>query len=476
MNYSEALDYLESLGQFGIKLDMDRIKQLLLVLGNPEKKIKTVHVGGTNGKGSVVSYIASIFCDAGLKTGTFTSPHLVRYNERIAINGEDIPDADFADIIGRVAKEADALVEKEACEHPTQFEVLTAAAFLYFAEQEVDYAVIEVGLGGLWDSTNLIKPEVSVITNVSMEHTAVLGDTIERIAMQKAGIIKEKIPVVTGASGDSLPPIQVFAAFKQAPIYSYGYSFHGEEKESSWEGQTFTLKAGSNYASDYSVQLPGEHQIVNASLAVVAAKIVSKSDDRIKEENLHKGLAAAKWPGRLEVVKKDPLTIVDGAHNPAGAEVLRKALDKYCGDKKVHFVMGMMHDKDVKSVMKTLLKEGDTLCTVTADLGERAAKPEDLAELALEATDGKVKAEVFALAVKDVEDVEDIDAVEEIEVAADESKISVTSEAVLIKEEQALYQSLNAAVKRAEELAKEDGGAVCICGSLYMIGSFYSAK
>ena len=380
MNYQESLEYLESLGQFGIRLGMDRIQQLLFVLGHPENQIKTVHVAGTNGKGSVTTMISTILMEAGLRVGKFTSPHLVRYNERIQINEKEIPDDEFAEILTRVRDFAENLVQKGACEQPTQFEILTAAAFHYFALRQVDYAVIEVGLGGLWDSTNLIKPLVSVITNIALDHTKVLGSTIEEIALQKAGIIKEKIPVVTGAEGNALGPIRVMSAMKQAPLYEYGYSFKGTETVSSIDGQKFTLQAGKNYESEYKIQLPGEHQIVNASLAIVAAKIVSKQDPRITEEHLHMGAAHTKWPGRLEKIASAPDVILDGAHNPNGAEALRKALDKYYPSEKRYFVFGMMADKSVDEVIKILFRPSDTVYTVRADDGPRAAEAADLAE------------------------------------------------------------------------------------------------
>lgn len=257
MNYTESLDYLDSLGKFGIQLGMERIEGLLRELGNPEQKIKTVHVTGTNGKGSVTSMISNILLAANLKVGKFTSPHLVKYNERICVNGSDISDEDFATAISAVKTAADSVVKKGVCQQPTQFEVLTAAAFLHFYLQKVDYAVIEVGMGGLWDSTNVITPVVSVITNVSLDHTDRCGATVERIAMQKAGIIKEKVPLVTAAEGDNaLGPIVTMAMFKEAPVYLYGKAFWGTELESSMEGQKFTLHAGDFYASDYCIQLP----------------------------------------------------------------------------------------------------------------------------------------------------------------------------------------------------------------------------
>lgn len=422
MNYVESLSYLENLGKFGIQLGMERIEGLLRELGNPEQKIKTIHVTGTNGKGSVTSMITNILLAANLKVGKFTSPHLVRYNERICLNGEEISDEAFATAITAVKAAADSIVKKGVCDQPTQFEILTAAAFLYFCLEKVDYAVIEVGMGGLWDSTNVITPVVSVITNVSLDHTDRCGDSVERIAMQKAGIIKEKVPLVTAAEGDNaLGPIVTMAMFKEAPVYLYGKAFYGTEVESSMDGQKFTLHAGDFYASDYEIKLPGEHQIKNTSVAIVAAKLVSKQDDRINELALHLGVANTIWPGRLERVSQKPDLILDGAHNPDGAKALRSALDKYYPGQKVHFVFGMMGDKDMSGVIKTLIHKDDVVYTVRADGGPRAAEAEALAEL------------VGANAIP--------------------------------------MESLVEAYHKAADQAGKDG-IICVCGSLYLVGEF----
>lgn len=422
MNYVESLSYLENLGKFGIQLGMERIEGLLRELGNPEQKIKTIHVTGTNGKGSVTSMITNILLAANLKVGKFTSPHLVRYNERICLNGEEISDEAFATTITAVKAAADSIVKKGVCDQPTQFEILTAAAFLYFCLEKVDYAVIEVGMGGLWDSTNVITPVVSVITNVSLDHTDRCGDSVERIAMQKAGIIKEKVPLVTAAEGDNaLGPIVTMAMFKEAPVYLYGKAFYGTEVESSMDGQKFTLHAGDFYASDYEIKLPGEHQIKNTSVAIVAAKLVSKQDDRINELALHLGVANTLWPGRLERVSQKPELILDGAHNPDGAKALRSALDKYYPGQKVHFVFGMMGDKDMSGVIKTLIHNDDVVYTVRADGGSRAAEAEALAEL------------VGANAIP--------------------------------------MNSLAEAYHKAADQAGKDG-IICVCGSLYLVGEF----
>lgn len=422
MNYQETMLYLDGLGKFGIRLGMERIEGLLRELGNPEQKIKTVHVTGTNGKGSVSSMIANILRAANLKVGKFTSPHLVKYNERIVIGGEDISDENFAALLTIVKRAADSIVAKGVCEQPTQFEILTAAAFLHFALENVDYAVIEVGMGGLWDSTNVITPVVSVITNVSLDHTDRCGTTVERIAMQKAGIIKENVPVVTAAEGDdALGPIKAVAMFKQAKLYIYGRAFWGTEVESSMDGQTFTLHAGEYYSSDYTIKLPGEHQIANTSVAVVAAKLISKQDERINELALHLGVANTVWPGRMERIAQDPDVILDGAHNPAGAAALRKALDKYYVDQKRIFVFGMMGDKDMANVIKTLIRPLDMVYAVRADSGDRAAAAEELA--------------------------------------------------VLIGPQALAMDSLADAYEAAVKEAGEDG-VVCVCGSLYLVGSF----
>lgn len=419
MNYTETLAYLDSLGKFGIHLGMERIEALLKELGNPEQKVRTIHVTGTNGKGSVTSMITNILLVSGLKVGKFTSPHLVRYNERIEVDGKEISDEDFALVVTAVRRAVESVMAK-GTDQPTQFEVLTAAAFLHFALQKLDYAVIEVGLGGLWDSTNVITPVVSVITNVSLDHTDRCGKTVEEIAMQKAGIIKDGVPVVTAAEGEALGPIQAMSLFKQAPLYIYGKAFTGQEVTSSMEGQTFTLSAG-DYHSNYEVKLPGAHQILNTAVAVVAAKLASKQDNRINELALHQGVALTKWPGRLERISQKPDVILDGAHNPAGAAVLRAALYKYYCGKKICFIFGMMGDKDISQVITTLFRKEDTVYTVRADEGTRAAEPEALAE-----------------------------------------QIGPQAKAM---------HDLAAAYKTALAEVGEDG-LVCVCGSLYLVGTF----
>ena len=266
----------------------------------------------------------------------------------------------------------------EGGEQPTQFEFITAMAFLYFAEKQVDYAVIEVGMGGLWDSTNIITPEVSVITNVTLEHTDRLGKTIEAIAAQKAGIIKPGVPVVTEAEGKALEVIRGTAEASHAPLYVYGDDFSTEELTSSMDAQTFLYRMGEK-EMEVTIHLPGEHQILNGAAALAAAEILREKDGSIDEAAMLRGMDAARWPGRLERIHRNPDIILDGAHNPSGVTVLRKALDEYYPGARRIYVFGMMADKDVSQVSEILFRPEDTIYTVLAHEGDRSEKPEKLA-------------------------------------------------------------------------------------------------
>lgn len=378
MEYADAVDYVESLGKFGIHLGMERIQGLTALLDHPERKIRTVHVTGTNGKGSVTTFLANMLQQAGLKVGSYTSPHFVRYNERICLNGEEISNEDFAAVTEKTKAALDRFLAQGG-EQPTQFEFITAMAFLYFAEKQVDCAVIEVGMGGLWDSTNIITPEVSVITNVTLEHTERLGKTIEAIAAQKAGIIKPGVPVVTGAEGKALEVIRGAAEANHAPLYVYGDDFSTEERTSSMDTQTFLYRLGEKEL-EVAIHLPGEHQILNGAAALTAAEILRDKHGVPDEAAMFRGMEAARWPGRLERIHRNPDIILDGAHNPSGVTVLRKALDEYYPKARRIYVFGMMADKDVSQVSDILFRQEDTIYTVLAHEGDRSEKPEKLAQ------------------------------------------------------------------------------------------------
>ncbi|WP_317423519.1 folylpolyglutamate synthase/dihydrofolate synthase family protein [uncultured Acidaminococcus sp.] len=378
MEYADAVDYVESLGKFGIHLGMERIQGLTALLDHPERKIWTVHVTGTNGKGSVTTFLANMLQQAGLKVGSYTSPHFVRYNERICLNGEEISNEDFAAVTEKTKAALDRFLAQGG-EQPTQFEFITAMAFLYFAEKQVDCAVIEVGMGGLWDSTNIITPEVSVITNVTLEHTERLGKTIEAIAAQKAGIIKPGVPVVTEAEGKALEVIRGAAEANHAPLYVYGDDFSTEELTSSMDTQTFLYRLGEKEL-EVAIHLPGEHQILNGAAALTAAEILRDKHGVLDEAAMLRGMEAARWPGRLERIHRNPDIILDGAHNPSGVTVLRKALDEYYPKARRIYVFGMMADKDVSQVSDILFRPEDTIYTVLAHEGDRSEKPEKLAQ------------------------------------------------------------------------------------------------
>jgi dihydrofolate synthase/folylpolyglutamate synthase len=379
MTYEQSLEYLASLNRFGISLGLKRIQRLLELMHHPERRYKTIHITGTNGKGSTTAMVASILKAAGIKTGMYISPHLVEYTERMLVDGEQINRGAFAQAIEYTKGYIDRMTA-EGEEHPTEFEVITAAAFHYFATAGVEYAVIEVGLGGLLDSTNVIIPIASVITNVALEHTDRCGDTVEAIALHKAGIIKRGIPVVTAVAGAALEVIIREAAAKQAPVYRLGTDFAVFPVSTGREGQQFMWEHNHARVGPVALKLLGKHQIHNAALAMMTAYVLAVNDHRVSEPAITGGLAATRWPGRFEWIQDHPVIIIDGAHNPAGAQSLRAALDEYFPKKGITFVLGILKDKDRRQIIDRLIRECDYAVTVSP-LSERAASPEELAIL-----------------------------------------------------------------------------------------------
>ena len=379
MTYQQALDYLASLNRFGMRLGLSRILRLAELLGNPQDAYKTIHITGTNGKGSVSALTAAALSASGLRTGLFTSPHLSKYNERMRVDGADISDEDFTRIIVRT-KDAAEKMTAEGGESPSQFEVLTAAAFLYFAEQKVDYAVIEVGLGGLLDSTNIITPVACVITNVALEHADMCGGTLAGVAEHKAGIIKEDVPVVTAAKGMPLDVIRRTAREKRAPLYVMGEDFALRELLQTLEGQTLSLDVPALSLSDcrYAISLVAPYQAENSAVAVTLLFVLAQNDTRISTSKAVQSFLRTAWPGRFE--RMDVGTqkvIVDGAHNPAGAKALREALDSVFPAEPRVFLLGILHDKAVEEILDILLRPEDVVVVTQPD-SERAELPERL--------------------------------------------------------------------------------------------------
>jgi len=420
MTYEESLSYLENLGKFGINLGLSRIEHLLDLMQHPERKYKTIHVTGTNGKGSTTAMLAGILTACGFKTGMYTSPHLSEYTERMIINGDMATKADFAEAVNYTASFVAQMTE-EGWEHPTEFEVLTAAAFYYFAAKGVEYAVIEVGLGGLLDSTNVIVPEISVITNVTMEHADRCGDVIASIAKHKAGIIKRGIPVVTAAQGEALEVIRLAAEDNNASLYVMGRDFSAESiGMEGWRQKVSVRSLTLGDIGCFTVNLLGSHQVENCAVAVQAAMILANSEKTIVKQGIARGLSRTEWPGRFEIVEGPPVMIIDGAHNPDGAKKLRSNLDSLFGQRSIVFLLGILKDKDITGIINSLIKPSDKV-VVVAPISSRAGEPVEIAR--------------------------------EIQASSVETA-----------------KSIEAGIDRAREIAGTQG-LVCIAGSLYLIGA-----
>lgn len=378
MDYRQALDYLSSLSKFGINLGLARIERLLDCMQHPERRFKAIHVTGTNGKGSTSAMLASILKESGIKTGMYSSPHLQEYTERIAVDGQEISQPEFAQAIAYTKTFVENL-NQDGYEHPTEFEVLTAAAFYYFAAVGIEYAVIEVGMGGLLDSTNVIMPELAVITNVTLDHTDKCGTTVEEIAGHKAGIIKRGVPLITGATTEALQVISKVCAEKQAPLYVMEQDFSGKllKVEDGRQSVAFHCNR-QNCSIDLSLGLLGYHQVENSSIAAMTAVALTEKEGRITFETIRQGIAKTRWPARFEVFKGNPVVILDGAHNPAGAKVLRKNLDEFFFARNIVFVLGILRDKDADQIVSVLIRPQDKVITVRP-VSDRALEPQELA-------------------------------------------------------------------------------------------------
>lgn len=354
MNFTESLTVLTELTKFGINLGLERITSLLDFLGNPQDRLNCIHIGGTNGKGSTTAMLSAVLTAAGYKVGTYTSPHLISYTERFVIDGRPIPENEFASLLEELVPVFSRVREKTG-ESPSEFEVLTALAFVWFYRNGVDVAVMEVGLGGDIDSTNVIKkPLLSIITNVTLDHPDYLGGNVAEIAGHKSGIIKQGCPVITASEdGTVINIIRSKADRLQAPFHLVSSECAWQELHSGIDGQRFNLivkSPGTSLEKEYQdiyLPLSGPHQMKNAATAVLALEVLGKTGWRVSEEAVRLGLSRVAWPGRLELLKREPYIVIDGAHNPAGMETLACWLaaqrDKV---RKVILVIGMLADKD----------------------------------------------------------------------------------------------------------------------------------
>lgn len=361
MNYNEALNFIHSRDKFGSRPGMERIESLCNAFDNPQDKLKYVHVAGTNGKGSTCHMIASVLSESGYKVGLFTSPFVVDFRERIQINGEMISQEDLAEIISEVKPVVEKL-SKQGIE-PTEFEIITITAFLYFLRQNCDIVVLEVGLGGLLDSTNIIKKsEVSVITSISLDHTNILGDTLLKIAEHKCGIFKEGGNVV----GYPQPDFAVERFIKdKAKEKNCKYFPHELSKirlvREEIDGSTI-IYAGCTFK----IPLTGKHQLYNFATAVAAINVLKQNGWNVTYKSLIDGISKVKVPARTEIISHSPLTIIDGGHNAEGVDALYNTLVKFCANRKIIAVFGMMRDKDYRYAVKKLAPLCERIYTTEA--------------------------------------------------------------------------------------------------------------
>ncbi len=378
MSYQEALSYLFGLQKFGIKFGLSNINKLLDLCGNPHYNLKMVHIAGTNGKGSTAATIASIMKEAGYKVGLYTSPHLIDFTERIKINGKDIEEAEVVRLTEYIRSKIQDSEFKDELERITFFEFTTAMALIYFKEEEVDIAAMETGMGGRLDATNVIRPLVSVITNISVEHKEYLGDTIEAVAFEKAGIIKDGVSLITGVDQPSaFQVIERVCNEKGAPLYKLGRDFSFQRK-----GNNNFSYNGINESFDLlTLNLRGGHQFQNASLAIATVETLKYKGFTIPPEAIIDGLGKVSWPGRLETVSQSPMIILDGAHNPAGAEVLARAAAEELKYDKLYLILGVMADKEVEGIISPLAPLAHEVI-LSRPKYERASKPSDLLSLA----------------------------------------------------------------------------------------------
>lgn len=371
---SRVEQLLEPFQRFGVNLGLSRIEQLLQTLGNPHRRVPLIHVGGSNGKGSVCAYLAQVLQTAGYRVGRYTSPHLVSWTERIRLNGEEISCADFEATLRRVITAVDPDQPQ-----PTLFEIVTAAAFLYFSDRQVDVAVVEVGLGGRLDATNVCdRPLASVITSISKEHWQVLGDTLAKIATEKAGIFKTGYPVIAGPlPTEAHAVIAARAEALNCPL-TWVEPAQADAQGKLWVGEV-------NHGLSYELGLQGPIQRTNSAIAIATLQSLRTQGWKISDGAIAQGLAQTRWPGRMEWIRwRGHSLLIDGAHNPAAAKALRDyvdTLEAVRAGQPVTWVMGMLSTKEHQAVFEQLLRGGDRLYTAPVP-GHSTADPRELVALA----------------------------------------------------------------------------------------------
>ncbi len=420
MNYSEAMNFIANTSRFGMNFGLSRVEKMLELLGNPQNKIKCIHIAGTNGKGSTTAIITSILKEEGYTVGMYTSPYLEEFEERIQINGVNIPKERLAELVSKIEKVSEQIVSL-GFDNPTQFEIITTIMFLYFAEENVDYAVIEVGLGGRLDATNVIDPVLVVITSISYDHMNILGETIEEIAGEKCGIIKNS-PVVTYPQvEEAMKVIEEKCKEKSVQLIKTSESSIKEVIINKNDNtQNIKLEVG-NELKEYKLALIGKYQVKNAMVVLNAIEAFKTLGGRVREESIKAGLENVRWIGRMERLNKNPMVVIDGAHNIDGIRTLKESIKEYFSYNKLILILGILGDKQVKEMVNTIGSLGENII-LTEPHNERA---------------------------------ESLDVME----------------SYLKEENKNVYKIMNyrEAYEKALELANDDD-LVLICGSLYMIG------
>jgi len=375
-SYTDCLQAMFGLRRFGIKLGLDTIKNILDGLDNPQNRFRSVHIAGTNGKGSVASTLASVLQTAGFSVGLYTSPHLVHFNERIRINNRNISDAKVVEAYQAVQSVHQG--ERE----PTFFEFTTAMAFCAFGDARVDWAIIETGMGGRLDATNIIQPALSIITNISLEHQTYLGNTLADIAREKGGIIKANTPVITGVKQNiARSVIEALAHEKTAPLFRMGKDFR--VRRHSNLPQTFTYYGMDHVWHDMHSALQGRFQVDNAALALAACEMINRTEKTLSQVHIKKGMERTRWPGRLEMIPGKPLMILDGAHNLAAAHTLAAFLQAEIKPRKITLVVGILDDKPYVEMLNVLLDVCDHIVATQPEI-DRSLPPEILGKIARE--------------------------------------------------------------------------------------------
>lgn len=379
MNYREALEYIHGTKKFGSKLGLHNISELLELLGNPQNDLKFIHVAGTNGKGSTSSFIANILIEGGYKVGLFTSPYLEVFNERMRINNQDISDDSLAKITLAVKEKVDEMLNKGMA-HPTEFEIVTAIAMQYYKEEKADFVVLEVGLGGRYDSTNVIKNSIaSVITTISMDHTDILGDTLGKIAYEKAGIIKDNGFAICYPQDKEAEDVILEVAKEKNAKLTFVPTENLEVIETTEFGSKFNFEYKNTKMSDLEIGLIGTHQAQNAATALTA--VLALRDEgylSISDDAIRRGLKQTKWSGRLEVLRRNPTFLIDGAHNIQGIQALKKTVNSIFKYDKLILGVAILSDKDVDHMIEELVPIADKIVVTEANIF-RAMKAEDLA-------------------------------------------------------------------------------------------------